>query len=204
MKFQRIIAALTVSFAVLANMPAIHAGNPFGGLGDLISGLTAKNDFDLKELAGTWVYSSPAVTFKSDNSLNRIGGVAASAAVEAKLAPYYQRLGLTSAVVTIDSEQNFTIKIKAVTLTGTITRDDDSGSITFNFSAKGKINLGKVSAMATKSANNVLTLTFDASRVITVVEKVATFTKNSSVTALSKLLSSYEGVYAGAKLKKQQ
>lgn len=204
MKFiNKLTAALVVALCLSAGMPA-SAGNPFESLGNILSGLTSKSDFDLAELEGTWTYSAPAVTFKSDNALNKIGGVAASAAIESKIAPYYSRLGIDNAVITIDKDCNFTIKLKAITLKGTITRDEDAaeGYLTFNFSAAGKIKLGKVSAMAAKSGNT-LTLTFDASRVIKVVNTIAGITKNQTITTLSNLLNSYDGIYAGAKLKRQ-
>lgn len=196
-------AALAVALCLSAPAAA-SAGNPFESLGNILSGLTAKSDFNLSELEGTWTYSSPAVTFKSENALNKIGGVAASAAVESKIAPYYTRLGLNSTVITIDKDCKFTIKLKAMTLSGTITRDENApdGAVTFNFNAAGKINLGKVSAMASKSGNT-LTLTFDASRVINVIDKVASITKNKTITTLSNVLDTYDGIYAGARMKRK-
>ncbi|MDO4320522.1 MAG: DUF4923 family protein [Bacteroidales bacterium] len=202
MNLRKITAVLAMVLCLSASIE-ISAGNPFESLGNILSGLTSKSDFDLADLEGTWTYTSPAVTFKSDNAINKISGVAASAALENKIAPYYSRLGLNNAVVTIDKDCNFTIKLKAITLKGTVTRDEGAadGFLTFNFNAAGKIKLGKVSAMASKSGNT-LTLTFDASRVISVIDKVASITKNQTITTLSNLLNTYDGIYAGARLKK--
>lgn len=202
---KRLISAALAACALLAPV-CISAQNPLEQLGGLISNLTSKSDFNLKDLEGTWNYAAPAITFKSDKALNKIGGALGSAGVEAKLAPYYSRLGLDKAVVTFDAEQNFTIKLRRVTLKGTVSRDENTpeGCLTFHFNALGKTNIGAVNAQASKSATGELTLTFDASRVITIVNKVASFTGNSSIQALSKLLSSYDGVFAGARLKKKK
>ncbi len=193
---------LALSVAAAATVIPASAGNPLEALGGIVTSLTSTSKFDIKDLQGTWSYQSPAISFKSDQALNKIGGTAASAALESKIAPYYERLGLDTMVLTMDAEGKFEIKIKAVTLKGTANKDSDDGALTFNFSAFGKTNIGKVAAEAQKSATGVLTLTFDVSRVIAIVDKVASIANMQSVSTLSSLLKSYDGIYAGAKLKK--
>lgn len=178
------------------------AGNPLEALGGIVSSLTSTSKFEIKDLQGTWAYQSPAVSFKSDQALNKIGGTAASAALENKMAPYYTRLGLNTLVLTMDADGNFEMKIKTITLKGVAVKDSDSGALTFNFNAFGKTNIGKIAAEAQKSATGVLTLTFDVSRVIAIVDKIASVANLQSVSTLSSLLKSYDGIYAGAKLKK--
>ena len=121
--------------------------------------------------------------------------------IEGKIEPYYTRIGLTNLVLTVAEDHTFTMKAKMATLKGTITQDE-KGELTFNFSALKKISLGKVSAKASK-AGSTLILTFDVSKLISLMEKVSSITGNSSVKALSKMLSSYDGLYLGFKLKKQ-
>ncbi len=188
--------------AILAASFNASADNPLGFLKDIVSNVTATDKFEIADLAGTWQYESPAISFKSDDALSQIGGVAASATIEEKLAPYYEKLKLDKAVLTFDAEGNFTIKINKITLKGTVTKDSDGGLLTFNFNANGKFSLGKVAAKATKSATGELALTFDASRIISIVKTVATYANNSSLNTVSSLLDQYEGIYAGAKLKK--
>lgn len=188
--------------AVMVSDFEASAGNPLETLGGIVTSLTSTSKFEIKDLQGTWSYQSPAVSFKSDQALNKIGGTAASAALESKMAPYYQRLGLDTIVLTMDAEGGFEMKIKAITLKGTATKDSDDGALTFNFSAFGKTNIGRISAQAQKSATGVLTLTFDVSHVIAIVDKVASIANMQSVSTLSSLLKSYDGIYAGAKFKK--
>lgn len=172
--------------------------NPLGAIGNVISNLTASSSFELADLQGTWTYASPAVTFKSDNALQKVGGAAAASTIEAKLAPYYSKAGITELQLTVDTENNFTMKLKRGSLKGTVSKDEE-GNLQFSFSAFGKIKLGKVSAFATKSGNT-LNLTFDVSKLITIVKTVSSVSGISSLNTISSLLSSYDGIYAGFKL----
>ncbi len=172
-----------------------------GAISSTIQNATATTSFSLDELVGIWKYSTPGVSFASDNALQKIGGAAAATAVENKLAPYYKRVGINNLTLTVDNQHNFTMKMKLATLRGTITKDN-SGNFTFNFKALSNINIGKVNCMATKSGS-LLNLTFDAHRLIEILKKVSAVAKNSTFTSVTNLLSSYDGIYVGVKLKKQ-
>lgn len=194
-----------VALIAMVAVPAKADDDLLGKLGGMLGSLTSTSKFSVDDLVGQWSYQSPAISFKSDQALNKIGGAAASAAVEEKMAPYYQRIGLnnmTLNVEKVDTTYNFTMKMSRVNLSGTITKNGDDGLLTFHFKAMGKINLGKVSAKAEKSMNNVLSLTFDVSRFVKIIDAVASRTNLSSAKTLSSLLNSYDGIYAGAKLKK--
>ena len=177
-----------------------------GGLGTLLGGvvesLTATSRLTPADLVGTWTYSAPAVTLDSDNAVQKIGGAAATAAIEQKIAPYYKRAGITNLVLTVEADSSFTMKTKLVTLKGTIATAPDDGKLIFNFKAFNKIKIGEVSTMVSKSANT-LSLTFDASRLQGIVTKVSTLSQNASIQSIAKLLASYDGVYVGCKLKKE-
>jgi len=189
--------AIAICMAVAAT-----AGNPLDALGGLVSSLTSTTKFEIADIQGTWSYQTPAVSFQSDNALNKIGGAAASTAIESKLRPYYERLGINTLIVAIDADANFSMKLKGVTLKGTIAKESDEGALTFDFNAFGKKSIGKISAHATKSATNVLTLTFDVSRAVAIADRVASVANIQTLKTVSDLLKSYEGIYAGAKLKK--
>lgn len=177
-------------------------GNILEGVSSTIQNATASNKFTLDELTGTWNYTSPGVQFDSDNSLQRLGGAAAATTIENKLSQYYKKAGVDKLTLTVDENHNFTMKFKHGTLKGTITKSSDD-KLEFNFQAFGKINIGKVKCMATKSGS-LLNLGFDVKRMISILQKVSAVAKNSSFTQLANLLSKYEGIYAGVKLKKQK
>lgn len=194
---------LALFAALLLCSPYLKASSPLDFLSGIVSSVTSSDKFEIKDLEGTWQYKSPAVSFKSDDALAKAGGVAASAAAEGKLAPYYKKLGLTSVKITFDAEGNFTIAAKKFTLAGVAVKNGDTGELTLQFQAAGKINLGQISAIATKDATGMLTLTLDATRVIGIVQKVAAFANNQTLNTLSQMLDKYDGIYAGAKFKKK-
>lgn len=171
-----------------------------GSLGSLIGNVVANNKFSIDDLVGTWSYSSPAVSFQSENALMKIGGAGAATAVENQLAPYYQRLGFTNTSLTVDADHNFTLKMGLLVLKGTVEKDEEDNGLVFNFNAFGKISLGKVKANATK-AGKTLNLTFDATRLIQMLTKISSKLNIKTLSTLSTILNNYDGIYIGYKLK---
>ena len=51
---------------------------------------------------------------------------------------------------------------------------------------------------------NSLSLTFDISKLVELLSKIAAVSGKSSLTSLTKVLQSYDGVYAGFRLEKQK
>ena len=74
------------------------------GLGSLIGGLLSTDRITVESLKGNWYYTSPAVSFRSDNVLMKAGGVAAAATVEKKLEPYYKTIGFTNLTFNIEAD----------------------------------------------------------------------------------------------------
>ncbi|MDE5903509.1 MAG: DUF4923 family protein, partial [Muribaculaceae bacterium] len=76
-----------------------------GGVGEtvtnLIQGVFSKSDLTVADIAGEWTSNGSAVSFTSDNFLQKAGGVAAAAAIETKLNPYYEQYGLNAPLMTI-------------------------------------------------------------------------------------------------------
>ena len=171
-------------------------------IGNILGNLVATDKIELNQLVGSWNYSSPAVSFKSDNVLKKIGGSAASATVEDELKAYYEKAGLTNLCLTVDESANFTMKAKYATLQGVIEKGDDVNFI-FNFSAFGKIKIGQLTAYTTLSGST-LSLTFDIKKLVSIMKKVSELSNNSTIKGAMSLLDSYEGINAGFKLKKQK
>ena len=165
-----------------------------------IQNATATTKFEATDLIGTWTYTSPAVSFKGDNALANIGGAAASTTIENKLAPYYQKAGLQNSQLIVKDDLTFTWKLGTMTLTGKIEKSSDSDLI-FNFSAFGKISIGKVNCIATKSGN-IVNLTFDASKIMSIAQKISSISSNSTFKSVNSILSNYKDMYLGAKMKK--
>ncbi len=174
-----------------------------GGLLDAIGGLFG-GKMRISDLNGTWTYQGPAISFKSDNLLKKAGGVAASTVVENKLKPMYKTAGFDQMVFTVNPDSTFTMKVKLVTLKGTISTNLPKGSTAtfmFNFKVAGKMSIGKMEAYVTKTGNKI-NLTFDVTKLMTLLSKAGSLTGNSSLKTLSKLLDSYDGMCAGFELKR--
>lgn len=170
------------------------------GLVGYVTGLV-KGDLQYSELVGTWDYVAPAVTFQSDNLLKKAGGEVAAAKVESEMEPYYTKMGLNKLQMTFAEDSTFTMKVR-MTYKGSVSINSD-GLYEFDFKAFGKIKTGEMTAYMARSGNNIK-MTFDVSKLITLFEKVSSFTGNSTLKTLSTLLSSYDGLNAGWELKKQE
>lgn len=171
------------------------------GIGNLLGNLLSSGDIDINEMTGTWNYTAPAVSFQSENLLEKAGGAAAATTIEEKLAPYYKIAGINSMKLTIEADSTFTMALKRGTFTGNITKDEE-GNFVFNFKVVKKINIGKMKTYITKSGNN-LSIMFDVSKLTTLVNKAGSITGNSTVQGVSTLLNSYDGICAGFKVAKE-
>lgn len=163
---------------------------------DVVEDLTASKDFKIEDIAGTYNYVAPAVSLKGDNALKNIGGSAAASKIEDKLAPFYTRIGFDKLVVTINPDSTFVFSVKNLNLKGLITKNDDGLVFTFD-----KLKNHPVSCITTKSGDK-LSLCFDATKLISVLETVSKVISLDSVKTVVSLLKSYDGLYIGFQLKK--
>lgn len=202
--FQKTIKHLCLTGLILFATPTqakIKLGDVLGKAGETIQNLTASDKFEAQDLIGTWKYSSPAVSFKGDNALSNIGGAAASTTIENKLTPYYKKAGLDKFTMTVEQDLTFKMSVSKITLQGKIEKEKN-GNLIFNFEAYGNIKIGKISCIATKSGST-LSITFDASKLLKLAETITSISNNSSFQNINSLLKNYDGLYLGAKMKKQ-
>lgn len=169
-------------------------------IGNVISGIFTKTDLTLQDIVGEYVSDGPAVTFKTDNFLQKAGGIAGASALETKLQPYYEQYGLNGMPFTVDDDGNFTLSIKGIKLNGTIEPKDGKGEFRFRIMIAGKVKVGEFTAYIQKSGKN-LDLMFDATKMKEFVSSVAKFTGQKLITSMAKLLDSYEGANIGFKMK---
>lgn len=169
-------------------------------IGSAVSNLLGTSKLTPADLVGKWEYSSPAVSFKSENLLKKAGGAAASVAVEDKLKPYYSKTGVDKMVLMVNADSTFTMKLARGSLSGTLASSTQEGMMTFKFKAL-KINIGSMDAAVVKAGNN-LTVTFDVSKLMSLINAVAKVSGSSAVKGLNSMLQSYNGVMAGFRLVK--
>lgn len=204
MKYQLkyIATALLISISTLTASAQIDLGKLIKNAGQTINNIASKPEkFTVDQLVGTWAYSAPAIAFRGEDALSRIGGAAAATTIENKLKPYYDRIGAGKLTFTVNKDKSFTMSLGKIILKGTISTDTN-GYLIFNFAAHEKIKLGKISCMATKSGSK-LSLTFDATRIMQVAKKISEVSSNSSFQTINSILSKYDGMYVGAYMTKK-
>lgn len=169
-------------------------------IGSILGNVLGSDKLTPADLTGTWNYSAPAVAFKSDDLLKKAGGAAASATIESKIAPYYKRAGLDKMVLTVNADSTFTMKFNRGSLSGSLTQGEP-GFMTFQFKAMGKLKVGSLNAAVSKAGNR-LSITFDISKLMSLVNTIASVSGNSTLKGANSLLQSYDGMQAGFRLTK--
>ncbi|MDE5874998.1 MAG: DUF4923 family protein [Muribaculaceae bacterium] len=168
-------------------------------IGNLLEGIFTKTNLSLDDLVGEYTSTGPAVTFKSDNFLQKAGGIAGAAALETKLKPYYEQYGLTGMTLSVDSDYKFSMNVKGIRLSGTITKGSEEGTFVFNLMVANAIKLGAFTAYVQKSGKN-MDLMFDATKLKQLISTVAKFTGGKLIGAMGTLLDSYDGACIGFKM----
>lgn len=170
-------------------------------LGNILEGVFSSSNITVSDMAGVWTSNGPAVCFQSDNFLKKAGGVAAASMIESKLSPYYNQYGLNGAVMTINTDGTFSMKLKNFTLKGNITQTTEKGVFQFTFTALGSVKLGSIKTYVQKSYNT-LSVMFDASKLKNLVSGIAKIVNIQIVKTLTSLLDSYEGLCVGFRMER--
>lgn len=194
-----IIGAVMAVFASGMTAQAIDInsllGNAGSALGGVVEGLLTQSDITVEQMAGTWTATGSAVCFQSENFLQKAGGSAAASTIESKLDPYYKQYGLTGSTLTVDTDGSFTLKVKGMSLKGTITKTQD-GNFEFAFIPFGSFKIGAVKAYVEKPMGG-LDVMFDASKLKSLVSAIAGLSGNSLAKTAGSLLDSYDGLCVG-------
>ena len=159
---KKIPAIAVVLLAAVLSAPLASAVNPLDALKGAIGAVIGGSGTSKTIPEGTFKYAGPAVSFKSDNALQNLGGAAAGTALESKLAPYYTKLGLTSMTFTAGSDSTFVMTVKKMNLKGTIEYGSEAGVCVLHLQGLGKIVGGQFTARW-QMVGNSLSLTFDIS-----------------------------------------
>ena len=196
--FLTIFGATTSRAQGLGNL----LGGDLGGtIGNLLEGVFSSSNITIADMAGEWNATGPAVCFQGEGFLKQAGGQAAAAAIETKLAPYYEQYGLNNAKLTIDETGNFTLACKSITLKGTITQAAGAqpGVFDFNFTVLGK----KVAGVTTyvQKTSTTMDVMFDATKLKGLISTIANITGISIVKTISGVLDSYDGLCVGFNFK---
>lgn len=174
-------------------------------IGGIANSLFSSDKIDINTLVGDWKYKAPAVKLRSDNILKSAGGAAATGVIENKLKPYYKKAGIEKMTLSFAADSTFSMTISGITLSGKVTTVTDKNSdanFVLQFMAFKMVNIGSYNTYVTKNADSSLDITFDISKLISMLQTIAKYTKNQTLSTASTLLSSYDGVCAGFKVVK--
>lgn len=166
---------------------AINSGSLIGGvIGSLLGNIIPAS------IEGTWTYAEPTVQFESENFLAKAGGVIAGQTLVNKIAPYYEKVGIKAGVmkITFNSDKTYSMTLGQRTINGTYVFDQSANTLTLN----SQLGFKLISGFATLSANQ-LALTFDTSKLLTLVSTVAGGT--SSLSTVSSIVGNYNGMKTG-------
>lgn len=192
-----LVAAMLISSPLAAEAFNLQdlLGNAGAAISGAVEGLLTKEDITVADMVGTWTATGSAVTFQSENFLKKAGGSAAAGTIEAKLNPYYEQYGLTGSTITIEQDGTFALKVKGMTIKGTITKRSD-GFFDFSFTPFGSFKLGSVKTYVQKPVGG-LDIMFDAKKLKSIISTIAAFTGNSLAKTASSVLDSYDGMCVG-------
>ena len=186
--------------SILGSILSGATGNDTGSLLTGVIGALIGNNVQ-SSIVGTWVYSGPSVEFESSNLLAQAGGLVASNQLKTKISPYYEKLGIKPGAVVMQFNADNTCVIQVSGKTQTANYVYDSAAHTLKITGQN-LGLSFGTAYATVSPTQ-LSLTFDSSKLLSTAQTIATASKNSTLTSISDLSKSFNGMKTGFLFVKQ-
>lgn len=154
-------------------------------------------------IVGTWSYSEPASKLESSSTLATLGSAAATTQIDAKLLSAYNKLGISSSTLSFvfSDSQTFTNVVLGKTLSGSYELSSSNDELTLSYQAYSTVSLGTVAAAA-ELTSTTLTLYYEADMLLEMFTSLSSESNNTSLSTLSSLLSQYDGLLIGFKMKK--
>ena len=170
-----------------------------GTTDDLLSGITSifsdKKVATIDDLVGEWAYTEPAVVFMSENLLKKAGGKLASSAIEKTIETQLNKVGITKGAMKMTFTRNgrFTQTIAGRRLRGTFTIKGKE--VVLKYAGEIKQLVG-----TTQVDGNDLLIVMDASKMLTYLTAIGSFSGNASLKTATSLLGSMDGMLCGLRL----
>lgn len=180
----------------------ITGGNSSASTGDLISTLTSvfsgNKQASKNQIVGTWVYTEPAIVFESDNFLAKAGASLVANNLENKLQTYLTRYGIEPGIMTITFAEDgtFTETMKKKTIKGKWSVKESKLILTY-----GTI---KPVSITTQVSGTTLMIVTDATQLLNFMKTIGSKSTNSSISSITSLMKSINGLQAGLTLVKKQ
>lgn len=158
---------------------------------------TVKDKTGLRSIEGTWQYEGAACQFKSEDLLQKAGGIAMAEGMKTKLEAAYAKAGIVPGKLsyTFSADSTFTSQLGRKSFKGTYSYDASTGILTLNY-----YSIFRMEANVLKTVKGI-SLLFDADRLLKFVTLLTSISKSSSLAAVGKVAAQYDGMRLGFELK---
>ena len=173
-------------------LSGILCNNCLSTAGSVLTSVLGLDKLSATQLVGSWHYSQPGCAFTSDNLLAQAGGEVAATQIKSKLASVYSSVGVSSSntAFQFDNSGQFAGKLMGVPLSGTYTYSESTGEINMKatlINLKGYI----------KGTTNGISLLFEGSKLLSIMQTVASMSGNGTLSTIGELSKNYNGLRLG-------
>ncbi len=190
----------TQGTGLLSGANAGTTGGAASALGSVLTNLLGGSSaVTASDLQGTWTYRKADCVFETQNLLLKAGGEMAATKIESQLESQLGKVGITPGACsfTFNSDGTYVATIGQYNLTGNYTLNTKSNTLTMTYLA----GIGRISPKVVKTGASI-SLLFEGDKLLSMVQKVGKLTSNSTVSSLSSLINSYDGMLVGMQLSK--
>ena len=170
--------------------------NTKGLLTGIASIFSKEKQASTDNLVGTWEYSEPAIIFESDNLLAKAGAGIASSKLESKLQEQLSKFGVEPGAFSITFNEDGTFKetFNGKSIPGKWEVKDSQLYLTF---------ARKAIPVSTQLESNKLMFITDATKLLDLFKAIGNSTSNTSISTVTSLMKSIDGLKAGVTLVKK-
>ena len=191
------LAAVAMMFCNQAQAQSLKDLLNKSNLEKVVSAVTGKST--TTDLTGTWNYTGAAISFESDNLLQKAGGAAAATVAEEKLNEQLAKVGIKSGQMafTFNADSTFVTQVNGKKMSGTYSYEASAQKVNLKFAKLVGIN---TTINATSSNMDML---FNSDKLLKLVTFLASKSSNTTLKTISSLADSYDGMMLGFSLEKQ-
>ena len=169
-----------------------------------VTSVTGGKAVTFENLQGTWMYVNPALQLEGDNALKNVAGSLAATEAEKKMKEYCAKVGIVEGVFNyvFNSDSTFTSALKRGSLKGTYSVSPEDKTVTLRYTVGNKKLTASTLTAHVVLSGNELTLLFNADKLLKFLSTVSSISSNTTLKAINKLASEYDGMMLGFDLKK--
>lgn len=169
-------------------------------LGDVAKNVIGDKLTTSQSLIGTWNYTGPDCSFKSEQLLAKAGGEVVAVKVEEELSKVFDKLGLHACSYTFNSDSTYSFTLKKRTIYGTYSFNQETKTITMT----SRLGITQTAQVAVTGSS--MSLLFNADKlmaVLTTLTRMASKVSSMGAT-INGLIDNYDGLLLGFSLKKAE